>query len=61
VLTLLIGGIAAQFLPKNRLELIETVIDRIPVAAQGALVGALIVAIDSLGPTGIAPFIYFQF
>jgi hypothetical protein len=32
-----------------------------PFMLQGPALGALIVAIDSLGPSGIAPFIYFQF
>jgi D-alanyl-lipoteichoic acid acyltransferase DltB (MBOAT superfamily) len=60
-LTLIIGGIAAQFLPRDRMAWLERLSRPIPVALQGALVGAGIVAVDSLGPDGIAPFIYFQF
>ena len=34
---------------------------RLPLIAQGAAFGMLVVALDALGPRGIAPFIYFQF
>jgi D-alanyl-lipoteichoic acid acyltransferase DltB (MBOAT superfamily) len=61
VLTLILGGLAAQFLPADRVARLERLIVRVPVAWQGALVGAGIVIIASLGPTGVAPFIYFQF
>jgi D-alanyl-lipoteichoic acid acyltransferase DltB (MBOAT superfamily) len=61
IMLLLVGALGSQFLPADRMERIEHLIRRIPLALQGALVGAGIVAIDSLGPSGIAPFIYFQF
>ena len=32
-----------------------------PVWAWGAIAGAAVVAIDAMGPEGVAPFIYFQF
>jgi uncharacterized membrane protein len=34
---------------------------RLPALAQGAAVGVTLVLIDTLGPTGVAPFIYFRF
>jgi D-alanyl-lipoteichoic acid acyltransferase DltB (MBOAT superfamily) len=58
---LVFGSLAAQFLPKQRMTIFENWFASVPVAMQGAVLGALIVAIDSLGPSGIAPFIYFQF
>jgi D-alanyl-lipoteichoic acid acyltransferase DltB (MBOAT superfamily) len=61
ILTLLGLGMALQFLPRDRVALAERVFRWIPVPLQGALVGASIVAIDALGPSGVAPFIYFQF
>jgi D-alanyl-lipoteichoic acid acyltransferase DltB (MBOAT superfamily) len=61
VLTLLFGGLAAQFLPPGRMAMFERAVERIPVPWQGAFVGAGIVGIASLGPLGVAPFIYFQF
>ena len=61
VLTLLFGGLAAQFLPRDRMAMLERLILRAPIPWQGAMVGAGMVGIASLGPTGVAPFIYFQF
>ena len=60
-LTLLILAMALHFLPPNWVGRLETATLRIPLVAWGALAGAIIVAIDSLGPSGMAPFIYFQF
>lgn len=34
---------------------------RLPLIAQGVMFALLVVALDALGPRGIAPFIYFQF
>lgn len=34
---------------------------RLPLVAQGAAFATVLVALDALGPRGIAPFIYFQF
>jgi D-alanyl-lipoteichoic acid acyltransferase DltB (MBOAT superfamily) len=61
VLVLVFATLAAQFLPADRMERIEAAVTRMPMALQGALVGFCIVAIDAFGPSGIAPFIYFQF
>jgi alginate O-acetyltransferase complex protein AlgI len=61
VLALLAGGLAAHFLPHDRLERIEDWVVRLPRTAQAAALGAIIVLIDRLGPDGVAPFIYFQF
>ena len=61
LLLLIAGALAEQFLPKDRMAMLERLTLRIPLPAQGVLAGAAIVAIDSLGPSGVAPFIYFQF
>src|SRR5579862_3202157 len=61
VLTLLALGMLLHFLPRDRIARLEVLAARIPMPLQGALVGAGIVAIDALGPSGVAPFIYFQF
>jgi alginate O-acetyltransferase complex protein AlgI len=58
---LVAGGVIAQFLPRDRMERIERVVAHVPVAIQGAFAGICIVAIDSMGAAGVAPFIYFQF
>ena len=61
VLLMVFGTLAAQFLPEDRVERLEAWLTRAPLALQGALLGLGIVAIDSFGPAGVAPFIYFQF
>lgn len=61
VMVLVALGIAGQFLPKDRLARAESRMLGLPVWAQGAAFGAAIVAIDAIGPAGVAPFIYFQF
>ncbi len=61
VLALLIGMMLTQFLPADRVERVERWLRSVPLLAQGALVGLAIVIIDSLGPPGVAPFIYFRF
>ena len=53
--------LAAQFLPTDRMAILERYAIRMPPIAQGAVAGALMIAIFSIGPSGIAPFIYFQF
>ncbi|MCM0021516.1 MAG: MBOAT family protein, partial [Tagaea sp.] len=61
VVALIAAGLASQFLSKDRLVRAEALVVRWPAWAQGAALGAAIVAIDAIGPKGIAPFIYFQF
>ena len=61
LVTLVFGGFALQFLPEDGLERTERVFSRLPLMVQGALAGLAIVAIDAMGPDGVAPFIYFQF
>ena len=60
-LTLLALAMSLHFLPANWVARLEAATIGLPLVAWGALAGALIVAIDSLGPSGMAPFIYFQF
>jgi hypothetical protein len=61
LLTLLAIGFILHVLPKDRVDRVEQWCQRIPVSLQAAALGAAIVAIDALGPEGVAPFIYFQF
>lgn len=61
ILTLLAVGMAMHFTPHDLLDRIERRLRRLPIAVQGALIGLGIVAIDAMGPDGVAPFIYFQF
>jgi D-alanyl-lipoteichoic acid acyltransferase DltB (MBOAT superfamily) len=61
VLTLLAGGLLAQFLPKDRMARLESGLALVPRPVQAVLLGLAVVVVDSLGPDGVAPFIYFQF
>jgi D-alanyl-lipoteichoic acid acyltransferase DltB (MBOAT superfamily) len=53
--------LASQFLPAGRMVTLERYAIKLPPILQGAATGVLMIAIFSIGPAGIAPFIYFQF
>ncbi|HET8729473.1 MAG TPA: MBOAT family O-acyltransferase [Alphaproteobacteria bacterium] len=61
ILALLGIGFAMNFAPAGSFARAAHGFGRLPAWMQGALVGVGIVAIDALGPAGVAPFIYFQF
>ena len=61
LMTLVFVGFATHFLPEDALERVEARVRRVPLSLQGAAAGLAIVAIDAMGPEGVAPFIYFQF
>jgi D-alanyl-lipoteichoic acid acyltransferase DltB (MBOAT superfamily) len=60
MLTLAIG-IFGQYAPRRWRRGIEATMSRMPLAANGAVLAFGVYAIELLGPTGVAPFIYFQF
>jgi alginate O-acetyltransferase complex protein AlgI len=53
--------LAAQFVPPRIVEQGQVAFSRAAPIAQGVLLGLGLLVIDALGPTGVAPFIYFQF
>ena len=58
----LIGlGLAMQFVPADLARQCAMRLTPWPDWALGASAGLAVVAIDALGPDGVAPFIYFQF
>ena len=62
LLLLVIGGsIAAQFIPAKLSARFEVSFSKLAPMAQAATLAVGLVAIDTLGPEGVAPFIYFQF
>ncbi len=61
VLGLTAIGLAFHFVPRDTVERTGAALSRLPAAAQGVLVAAVLVAISAMGPEGVAPFIYFQF
>lgn len=61
ILLLLTLGLSAQWLPPDLHDRLAGHFIRLPLLVQGLVVGVGVVAIDALGPAGVAPFIYFQF
>ena len=55
------AGLLVSFFPAEGLARARTHFARLPALAQGAAFAVLLVALDALGPRGVAPFIYFQF
>jgi alginate O-acetyltransferase complex protein AlgI len=58
---LMVGMAGAQFLPKDRVERIERALAGFPLWMIGAAFGLAVLAIDRMGPDGVAPFIYLAF
>lgn len=53
--------LAAQHVPAATVGRARAVVAAWPVVAQGAALAFVLLVVDALGPTGVAPFIYFQF
>ena len=54
-------GIGAQYLPQGPSERIRVVFSRMTPVVQGVVLALALLVISTLGPQGVAPFIYFQF
>jgi len=61
VLAAIAIGLGAQYIPKDAMGRAMALFSRFSPVAQGVTLGFGLLLIDSLGPRGIAPFIYFQF
>lgn len=61
VMVTLVLGIFGQYAPRMWRRGVEATMARMPMAANGALLALGVYVIEILGPTGVAPFIYFQF
>jgi D-alanyl-lipoteichoic acid acyltransferase DltB (MBOAT superfamily) len=61
VLAALVVGLLGQYAPRMWRRGLEAAMARMPAVANGALLAAGVCVIEMLGPTGVAPFIYFQF
>ena len=57
----LVAGLAGQFQPLRWRKAFEFELGRWPALARGAAFATAIFAIELLGPSGVAPFIYFRF
>ncbi len=54
-------GIATQYVPGQFRDAAQRFFAGLRPAAQGALLGAILLVITTLGPAGVAPFIYYRF
>jgi hypothetical protein len=61
VLAALVVGLLGQYAPRMWRRGLEATMSRLPAVANGALLALGVCVIELLGPTGVAPFIYFQF
>ncbi len=61
VLLTLVVGIGTQYVPKVLPLRAQEVFSRLSVFAQGSVLAAVLLVITTLGPPGVAPFIYFRF
>ncbi len=61
VLAAVAAGLMIQFAGPYALELFSKTQQRMPVAIQAAFIALLCILIMRLGPSGVPPFIYFQF
>jgi D-alanyl-lipoteichoic acid acyltransferase DltB (MBOAT superfamily) len=56
-----VGMIAAQFVPSSAADKAQELFSHAPPVLQGTSLAVGLLVIDALGPVGVAPFIYFQF
>jgi D-alanyl-lipoteichoic acid acyltransferase DltB (MBOAT superfamily) len=54
-------GILGQYMPIVWRRTVEATMARLPAAVNGAMLAVGVFLIEVLGPTGVAPFIYFRF
>jgi D-alanyl-lipoteichoic acid acyltransferase DltB (MBOAT superfamily) len=54
-------GIGAQYVRPSALAAVLRGFQRLPVLAQAATVAVVLMVVNTLGPEGVAPFIYFRF
>jgi hypothetical protein len=61
VVLTLAAGLFGQYLPRKLRFNVEVAVARLPSLFRGAALAGAMFAIQVLGPTGVSPFIYFQF
>jgi D-alanyl-lipoteichoic acid acyltransferase DltB (MBOAT superfamily) len=61
VMFVIVGMIAAQFVPPGIVDRAQERFSRVGVAWQALALGVGLLLIDTLGPEGVSAFIYFQF
>ncbi len=61
VVLAILAGIGIQYVRPSSLGALLRGFQRLPVLAQAATVAAVLMIVNTLGPEGVAPFIYFRF
>lgn len=61
VVLTIVGTIALQYVPPEQVGRLQSEFSRQRVPIQGAILGLVLLAITTLGPQGVAPFIYYRF
>jgi hypothetical protein len=61
VLLAIAVGIGSQYLPRRVPRLVMAGFSRVPLVGQAAVLALALLLTHSMGPEGVAPFIYFQF
>jgi alginate O-acetyltransferase complex protein AlgI len=61
VVFVIVFALSLQFTPKRWIAAAQEVFARMTVVAKGATLAALLLMITTLGPPGVAPFIYYKF
>jgi D-alanyl-lipoteichoic acid acyltransferase DltB (MBOAT superfamily) len=61
VVLTVVGTIALQYLPRDLIGQTQAVFARQRLGVQGAILGVVLLGITTLGPQGVAPFIYYRF
>jgi len=61
VLAVIVVGMVGQFVPRRLGDALEYRASQLPPVVLAVGVGLFLVAVNLLGPVGVAPFIYFQF
>jgi D-alanyl-lipoteichoic acid acyltransferase DltB (MBOAT superfamily) len=61
VVITVVGAVALQYLPRALGGRAQRELSGQPWAVQGAILGVFLLVITTLGPQGVAPFIYYKF
>jgi hypothetical protein len=61
VVVAILVGIGGQYVRQTTLTKVMLGFQRLPAVAQAASLAVGLMVIDTLGPQGVAPFIYFRF
>jgi uncharacterized protein YjeT (DUF2065 family) len=61
VIATLLLGLFGQYAPRLWRRVAEATLSRLPMLWSGTALAFGVFIIEMLGPTGVAPFIYFQF